>query len=161
MNVLLSVFTPDESDVQICHVDITPELAEELIRKVELAKHIQKRDPNFRFATFSDYTPTFYTISDLMDAGLDEDFLDKIIDDGDWRNLDDEQALQVGVAVDTAVDSEQVLVWADGDVLWTGWHSDHAKAESSTFGRRILERIAIEHPKHLMKLIAFGYEIPV
>ena len=161
MDLLTRVYVPGEADVDFCHVEVTPEIAEDLIKKIELTKYLKKRDKAYLNSTFVDYLPRFYTTSSLTDMGMDEEFLDKVSDAGDWLELDDDQTQKISVAVDTRVDSEQVIVWPDDDVVWSAWYGDNMRVESSTLGRRIFERIAIEHPKYLMKALAFGYEIPV
>ena len=156
MNLLTRVYAPSEAEVDFCHVEVTPEIADDLIEKIELTKYLRNRDKAYMNSTFTDYTPTFYTTYSLTDIGIDEEFLDKVSDAGDWRELDDDQTLKIGAADDTSVDSDQVIVWPDGDVVWSAWYGGNTKIESSTLGRRFFERIALEHPKHLLKVLAFA-----
>lgn len=155
MDLLLSVFMGDGIEASFCWVKIIPEAAEAILQKLKFVRDAKARDKDFRHAAFDSYLPDFYTRMDLCDAGLDDDFLDDAYNK-EWKILTKEEALLAGVAVVTDTDAQKMVAWT-GHLSWTAWTEDPmVELETSSIPEKIIEDIANQDPKHLLKVIAFA-----
>ena len=158
MDLLVRVFQSDDIEVSLCWVKIIPEEARSILKKLKFVRDAKTRDSDFSYAAFESLLPEFYTKMDLCDAGLDEDLLaDASVEE--CRILTEEEALLAGVAIITDTDTQKIVVWP-GHVSWTAWTEDPmVEVETSSIPEKLIEDIAHQDPRHLMKTIAFNPEV--
>ncbi len=161
MDLLFGTYHQENIDVDFCWVSISPEMAEDFLGKLESAKKSQQADKDLSYMAFKSNAPRFYSHSDLEKVGIDDTLLE--VASERCVELGHEEVAMIENADDSGdagwsyrVDSTKIIAWPDGDVVWHGYYPDGHLVESFTITRRQIEEIALDHPKYLLKTLAFA-----
>ena len=153
MDLLLTTY--HQADIDFCWVRISPEMADIILGRIKIAKMTKQNNEDFAYMAFHSGAPSFYSHSDLENVGLEDNLLDTASDTG-LAELDHKNVAMIEKADIADVDSTKIIIWSDGDVVWHGYWGDGNLIESGLVLRETIEEISLEHPRHLLKVLAFA-----
>ena len=156
MNFLMGTFTGAET-AALCFVDVSPEAGFDITNKVWICQDMKRKVPETSYMAFECKMPTFYYFSDLREAGLDYDFLERV-GQGSPTRLTDSQVEILHLAEEALFNSNRLLVWPDGDAAWEGYTDDSDMYLTHFFSKDLIELAARSHPKHILMDIACDEE---